>query len=178
MNWLKKLSLRLLALVRKEKLDLEMAEEMRLHLELRTQANINAGMSPEEARRAARRRFGGVDQIQETCRDQRGVTWIEHLCQEIRYALRTLARARGLDPSAPCGKSRSDGSLAMRMKTAVVSAAALPLAGGCYCEGGENTGYASASTPFVFFVLLTCKSLGRRNRFLTTKTPRRQEFNP
>lgn len=95
MNWLKELSLRLIALVRKKKLDLEMAEEMRLHLELRTQANINAGMSPEEARRSARRRFGGVDQIQEICRDQRGVQWIEHFGQDFRYALRTLARSPG-----------------------------------------------------------------------------------
>jgi predicted permease len=95
MNWLKELSLRIFAPFRKKKLDVEMSEEMRLHLELRTQANIDAGMSTEEARRAARRRFGGVDQIQETCRDQRGVPWIEHLSQDFRYALRTLARSPG-----------------------------------------------------------------------------------
>jgi len=95
MNWLKELSQHLVALLHKEKVDVAMAEEMRLHLELRTQANIDAGMSPEEARRAARRRFGGVDQIQETCRDQRGVPWIEHLNQDLRYALRTLTRSPG-----------------------------------------------------------------------------------
>jgi predicted permease len=95
MNWLKELSQRLFSPLHKKKLDVAMAEEMRLHLELRTQANIDAGMSPEEARRVAGLRFGGVDQIQETCRDQRGFLWIEHLDQDIRYALRTLARSPG-----------------------------------------------------------------------------------
>lgn len=95
MNFMKELGHRLVALVHKKKLDLEMTEEMRLHLELRTQANIDAGMTPEEARCAARRRFGGVDQVQETCRDQRGVPWIEHLIQDVRYALRTLAHSPG-----------------------------------------------------------------------------------
>jgi predicted permease len=94
-QFLRQLRLRLSALVSKQKLDAEMAEEMRQHMELRTRANITAGMSPEEARRSARRQFGGIDQIQETCRDQRRILWIEHFVQDFRYALRTLARSPG-----------------------------------------------------------------------------------
>ena len=56
-----------------KRLDAEMAEEMRGHLELQTQANLARGMAPDEARFAARREFGGVEQIKETAREQRGV---------------------------------------------------------------------------------------------------------
>ncbi len=91
MDSLRQVISRLIAMLYRNKRDREMAEEMCLHLELRTRANIEAGMTPEEARRAARRQFGGVDQIQEVCRDQRGIIWIEHLLQDLRHAMRTLA---------------------------------------------------------------------------------------
>ena len=67
MSWRTKLR----ALVRKEKLDAEMAEEMRLHLEAQTRVNLAAGMSPEDARYAAQRQFGGVEQAKEIAREQR-----------------------------------------------------------------------------------------------------------
>ena len=60
------------ALFRKEKLDAEMSEEMRLHLERRTEENVAHGMSPDDARYAALRAFGGVEQIKEIARAQRG----------------------------------------------------------------------------------------------------------
>lgn len=62
---------RLLFLFRKEKLDAEMSEEMRLHLELQTEQNISRGMASEEARYAAYRSFGGIEQVKELCREQR-----------------------------------------------------------------------------------------------------------
>ncbi len=61
---------KLTALFRKKKLDAEMAEEMRLHLERRIEENIAGGLSPEDARYAAQREFGGVEQIKERARDQ------------------------------------------------------------------------------------------------------------
>jgi hypothetical protein len=67
---------KLAARVRKTKLDAEMAEEMRLHLELQTERYIDAGIRDEEAC-YARRRFGGEEQIKEQCRDQRGWVWLE-----------------------------------------------------------------------------------------------------
>ncbi|MEO6567392.1 MAG: ABC transporter permease, partial [Opitutaceae bacterium] len=83
------------ALFRKQKLDADMAEEMRSHLERRTQANLTAGMSPDEARYAAQRQFGGVEQLKETAREQRGFVWLEQSVRDVRYAFRKLARAKG-----------------------------------------------------------------------------------
>ncbi|MES1167007.1 MAG: ABC transporter permease, partial [Pseudomonadota bacterium] len=95
MNPLHLIVRRLRALFRKPRLDREMAEEMRAHVELQTQANLNAGMSLDEARYAAQRQFGGVEQIKEIARDQRGWVWLEQLGQDLRYAGRQLARAKG-----------------------------------------------------------------------------------
>ncbi len=84
---------KLRALFRKEKLDAEMAEEMRAHLELQTLENEKRGMSSDEARYAARRQFGGVEQIKERARDQRGWVWVEQLTQDLKYAVRSLRRS-------------------------------------------------------------------------------------
>lgn len=57
---------------------------MRSHIELRMQANIEAGMNPEEACFATLRQFGWTESIKEDFRDQRGVAWLENLAQDIR----------------------------------------------------------------------------------------------
>jgi predicted permease len=72
-----------------------MAEEIRLHLELQTEQNLAAGMDPDEARYAALRKFGGVEQIKERCRDQRGWVWLELGWKEFGFAMRSLRRAPG-----------------------------------------------------------------------------------
>jgi putative ABC transport system permease protein len=90
MNWLRKLQLRSRAILQKEELDARMNHEIRSHIELQTQENIGAGMSPEEARYAALRQFGWVESIKETCREQRGIGWIENLSRDIRYGTRML----------------------------------------------------------------------------------------
>ncbi len=95
MSLLRKIRLWLCALFRKQKLDRDMDEEMRAHLELRTQANIEAGMSPEEARYAALRSFGGMAQVKEGCRDLRGVGWIDTFWRDIRFSLRMLQKNPG-----------------------------------------------------------------------------------
>ncbi len=95
MNWLRTIQTRFHALFRKRELDAEMDEEMHSHIEMRTQENIDAGMSPEEARFAALRQFGGTESIKEDCRDQRGVTWLENLVQDIRYGARQLRKNPG-----------------------------------------------------------------------------------
>src|SRR6266540_1907597 len=61
MNWFQKLRLRVRALFQKGKLDARMDDEMRSHIEMQTQENIEAGMKPEEARYAALRHFGWVE---------------------------------------------------------------------------------------------------------------------
>lgn len=89
-----KLFHRLRALLRHDQLDADMAEELRAHLEMQTAENIRRGMSPEEAHYAARRSFGGMEQIKERARDQRGWRWLEQLQQDLRFAARALRRER------------------------------------------------------------------------------------
>lgn len=95
MNWWHPLRLRFRALFAKQQLDSEMEEEMRTHIEMQIQENIQAGMSPEEARYSALRQFGWPEKIKETCRDQRGVSWIENLGQDIRFGARMLRKNPG-----------------------------------------------------------------------------------
>lgn len=73
----------------------DMAEEMRLHLALREERHRSAGMPEEEARLAALRGFGGVDQIKETCREQRAGGWLRNMVQDLAYAARILGKAPG-----------------------------------------------------------------------------------
>jgi len=95
MHWFQKLRLRCRALFKKEKLDARMDDEMRSHIEMQTQENIDAGMNPEEARYAALGQFGWVESIKDTCREQRGVSWIENLGQDLRYGARMLRKNPG-----------------------------------------------------------------------------------
>jgi hypothetical protein len=83
------------ALCQRRKLDADMNEEMRSHVEMRTQQNIDAGMSPEESRFAALRQFGWTESIKEDCREQRGVRWLEDLVQDVRFAARQLCKNPG-----------------------------------------------------------------------------------
>jgi predicted permease len=83
------------ALFRRQKLDAEMSEEMRLHLERRTEENVGSGMSPEEARYEALRKFGGIEQVKETARDQRSWLWLEQARQDLRHAFGSLVKSPG-----------------------------------------------------------------------------------
>src|SRR6266508_4998206 len=95
MNWFHKLRRRSRALFQKEKLDARMDDAMRSHIEMQTQENIEAGMKPDEARYAALRQFGWIESIKETCRDQRGVSWIENLERDLRYEARQMLKNPG-----------------------------------------------------------------------------------
>jgi len=96
MEWIDKSYRRICALFQKRKLDAEMDEEMRFHLELRTQANVEKGMGPEEARYAALRQFGWLESIKQICRDQRGILWLENLTHDLRFGLRLLLKNPGV----------------------------------------------------------------------------------
>ncbi len=66
--------------------------EIAYHLDRETEKNIARGLAPEEARRQASMRLGGVPMVQEACRDERPWRWIEWLFIDIRVACRSLAR--------------------------------------------------------------------------------------
>jgi hypothetical protein len=74
MNCLRSLWCRFGTLGHKHRIDVDMDEEMRSHIEMQTQENIEAGTTPEQARYAALRQFGWVDSIQETAREERSIT--------------------------------------------------------------------------------------------------------
>jgi len=92
---LNKLRLRLRALFFKSKLEEELDEEVRFHLEREIEENIARGMSPEEARMAALRSFGGVERVKEESRDERGVRFLEEVWQDLRYGGRILWKNPG-----------------------------------------------------------------------------------
>jgi len=95
MEWLRILWARLRGLFRKRQLDGELEAELRAHLEMLTEKNIRRGMSPADARYAARREFGGVEQAKELHREQRSIPFLDALVQDLRFALRALGKRPG-----------------------------------------------------------------------------------
>jgi len=92
---LDRLRMRLRALLRKGQAEQELDEELRYHLNKDIERNIARGLSPEEARKAALRGFGGVEQVKEQSRDTRGVAWIEDLWRDLRYGAWMLRKHLG-----------------------------------------------------------------------------------
>ena len=95
MRYLYKLPLRFRSLFKRRRVEQELSDELRFHLEKLTEENVAKGMTREEARYAALRELGGVEQIKEECRDMRRVNDIENFIQDLHYGLRMLARNRG-----------------------------------------------------------------------------------
>jgi predicted permease len=73
----------------------DLAREIASHLTLLADDFERRGMSPEEARFAARRAYGGVEQAKQAHRDERSLLWIEHTMHDLRYGLRTLSKSPG-----------------------------------------------------------------------------------
>ncbi len=94
MHGLRVMGSRLLGLFRKRRLDENLDEELRSHLQLLTDEKMRRGMTPQEAREAARREFGGVEQTKEAYRDQRGV-----LLRRFTYSGRAVRIANPFEES-------------------------------------------------------------------------------
>ncbi|MGE0864884.1 MAG: ADOP family duplicated permease [Vicinamibacterales bacterium] len=91
---------RLLDLVLRRQREDRLAVEIQAHLDLLVDEHIANGMSPADARLAARKAFGGVDQTKMRYRDQRGLPMLDALGQDIRYSVRMLGKQRALTSAA------------------------------------------------------------------------------
>src|SRR5436305_11173835 len=92
MSWLKTAGR---ALFFRRKVEAELDDEMRFHLEKAQEELVARGVPPGEARLQALREFGGVEQHKEECRDERGISALEDLGQDLRFAFRSLRRNAG-----------------------------------------------------------------------------------
>jgi predicted permease len=81
------------ALFRRRRREADMSAELQAHLDALTDRHVAAGLSPEEARYAALREFGGVEQIKELCRDERALAWLDDFVRDVRHALRHFRRS-------------------------------------------------------------------------------------
>ncbi|HEV2914607.1 MAG TPA: ABC transporter permease [Pyrinomonadaceae bacterium] len=95
MNWLNILIARLRGLLRREAVIEDIDEELRLHVELEMESNIERGMPPEEARRAALRSFGNMGRIKDMAYEIRGGGILDTLWQDLRFGLRMLLKHKG-----------------------------------------------------------------------------------
>jgi len=86
---------RVLSLFRRRRLDADLDEEIRSHLDLLAADYERRGMRREDARLAARRAFGGVEQMKENYRDRRDLPWIDDAARDVRYAFRGLVASPG-----------------------------------------------------------------------------------
>lgn len=92
MRYLRALIIRLGGFFKKELHDRDFSAELETNLQFHIDDNLRAGMSPEEARRHALMRLGGLEQTKEAYREQRGLPFFDTLLQDLRFALRMLAK--------------------------------------------------------------------------------------
>jgi len=94
-HWLFTIPLRLRSLFRWAQADQELDDELRDHLDRKTQEYVAQGMTQEEAHRRARLDLGGIEQTKEKCRDARRVNWIQDFVQDLQFGLRILRKSPG-----------------------------------------------------------------------------------
>ncbi|HEX4037976.1 MAG TPA: ABC transporter permease [Acidobacteriaceae bacterium] len=99
-HWFYTIPLRVRSLFRRGRVDAELEEELRGHIERQTEENVARGMQPEEGRRAALIAMGGLEQRKQQCREERRVHWIDDLGRDLVYGMRMMRRERGLTAAA------------------------------------------------------------------------------
>jgi predicted permease len=95
MNTLRVVWNRFVSLFRKPQLDGDFDEELASHIALLIDENIQRGMAPDEARRLAFIKLGGIESAKELHRDTRSLPFLDSLAQDLRYAFRTMRRDVG-----------------------------------------------------------------------------------
>src|SRR5262245_7784421 len=85
--------LKLRTLFKRRNVERELDEELRYHIERQIEANLARGMSPQDARQAAMRAFGGVEQRKEESRDTRGLMTLTNIIKDLRYGARRLTQS-------------------------------------------------------------------------------------
>jgi predicted permease len=99
-SWASVVAARLRALFGHTRLDRELDDEVRFHLEMQSEDNLKAGMNPAEARFAAVRSFGGIEQIKEQYRERRAFALVEETAHDVHYAARILIKSPGFTATA------------------------------------------------------------------------------
>ena len=95
MSWASVIAARLRGLFEHKRLERELDDEVRFHLEMQVEDNLEAGLDPAEARYAALRSFGAIEPMKERYRERRAFALVETTAQDIRYAVRTLRKSPG-----------------------------------------------------------------------------------
>jgi len=94
-HWLYTIPLRIRSIFKKKAADSDLDDEIRFHIEQKTQEFISKGFSEMDARYAALREFRGVEQAKENCRDTRKVNWLQDFAQDLRFGARMLRKTPG-----------------------------------------------------------------------------------
>jgi hypothetical protein len=99
-RWLYKVALRCRSLFRPQRVEEELDEELRFHLEQQIRDHLDRGLTRDEATRTARLALGGLEQQKDACRDARHTEWIDSTWRDVRFGMRSLRRTPGFTSEA------------------------------------------------------------------------------
>ena len=94
-HWLYTIPLRLRSLFRRKEADMDLDDELRDHIEQKTEEYVAKGLAPEEARRQVLLEMGGIEKRKEECREARRVTWLQDIIHDLHFGLRMLRKSPG-----------------------------------------------------------------------------------